>query len=392
MPLVNLKGMLTHAYQNGYAVGAFDAVSLDFVTGIMTAAEQAHAPVILSVAESHFDYFDFELLVTAMERAAKRATVPVAIHMDHAMSLDTAVRSIRYGCNGVMVDASHLPFDGNVAETRAVRDMAYGCGVPVEGELGYVPGVEGEDAERHPGEISYTSVDEAKAFVEATEVDFLAVSVGTVHGRMKGEPKLDYDRLRDINAALGIPLVLHGGTGLGDEQYTRLIQNGISKINYYTALADAAGAKVVQNSADGSANYTGQMKGASDAIAAEAARCMTLWGSAGRADEVLAASEPWTPVEHVIIYNTSTNDDAQAQVMIEEGERVLSEIPGVMRIFTGRAVQEKAGYRYTWVVKFCHPAVIDSYRDHPDHVAFADTHFRPIAGDRVSIDYEKNWD
>jgi len=388
MPLVNLKDMLTHAYQNGYAVGAFDAVSLDFVTGIMDAAEETRSPVILSVAESHFDYFDFELLMSAMETAAKRATVPVAIHMDHAMSLDTAVRSIRHGCNGVMVDASHLPLDKNITETLAVREMAQGCGVPVEGELGYVPGVEGEDAERHPGEISYTTVDEAKTFVERTGVDFLAVSIGTVHGRMRGEPVLDYDRLKDINDALRMPLVLHGGTGLGDEQYKRLIENGITKINYYTALAEAAGAQVRENSATGKGNYTGQMTGAAEAIAKEVARCMALWGCHGRADAVLEQCQPWTPVEHLIIYNTTNADPANDQTMIKEGERVLSQIPGVMRIFTGNAVQDDAGYRYTWLVKFCHPAVIDSYREHPDHVAFADTHFRPIAGDRISIDYQ----
>ena len=388
MPIVAMKDMLAHAYENGYAVGAFDAVSLDFVTGIMAAAEKTRAPVILSVAESHFDYFDFELLMPAIEAAAKRATVPVAIHMDHAMSLDTAIQSIRLGCNGVMVDASHLPFDQNLAATRDVVTMAKGCGVPVEGELGYVPGVEGEDAERHPGEIAYTTVDEAKTFVDETGVDFLAVSVGTVHGRMKGEPKLDYDRLNAINSAVGIPLVLHGGTGLGDDQYKRLIEGGIAKINYYTALADAAGARVGDNCAQGKSNFTGQLAGASDAIAQEAERCINLWGSAGRADEVLAQSTPWGPVEHLIIYNTTNANPADDKSMIEEGERVLSRIPGVLRIFTGKAVQDGAKFRYTWLVTFCHKAVIDSYREHPDHVAFADTHFRPIAGDRVSIDYE----
>lgn len=388
MPLVDMKDMLEHAYYNRYAVGAFDAVSLDFVAGIMDAAEETRSPVILSVAEPHFDYFDFELLMSAMETASKRATVPVAIHMDHAMSLDTAMHSIRFGCNGVMVDASHLPFEQNVSETRAVRKMAHGCGVPVEGELGYVPGVEGEDAERHPGKISYTTVDEAKTFVERTGVDFLAVSIGTVHGRMKGEPILDYDRLKDINGALGIPLVLHGGTGLGDEQYTRLIENGIAKINYYTALSLAAGSEIREKSAAGKANYTGQMAGVPRAVAKEAARCMTLWGSRGRADEVLKLCKPWTPVEHLIIHNTTNTDPEDDRNMIEEGERVLSQIPGVMRIFTGASVQSDAGYRYTWLVKFCHPTVIDSYREHPDHVAFADTHFRPIAGDRISIDYQ----
>jgi len=387
MPLVNMKDMLDHAYRHGYAVGAFDVVSLDFVTGIMAAAEESRSPVILSLAESHFDYFDFELLMGAVESAARRASVPVAIHLDHGASLESAVTAIRLGANGVMVDASHHPFNENVEITRRVTEMAHGCGVPVEGELGYVPGVEGEDAERHPGELIYTSVAEAKVYVERTRVDFLAVSVGTVHGRMQGEPKLNYTRLKQINEALGIPLVLHGGTGLNEDQYKRLIGNGIAKINYYTALADAAGEQIAQNATGGERGYTSLVRGAADAVQQETERCMRLWGAAGRAAEVLAQCTPWQPVEHLIIYNTSASDEESVAAMMAEGRRVLAAIPGVREVFTGNAVQQGASYRHTWLVRFCHPAVIDSYREHPDHVAFADHHFRPIAGDRISIDY-----
>ena len=326
MPLVNMKDMLNHAYQHGYAVGAFDVVSLDFVTGIMAAAERSRSPVILSLAESHFDYFDFELLMPAVEAAAKRATVPVAIHLDHGITLDSAKKSIRLGCNGVMVDASHQPFNDNVELTRNVTSMAHGCGVPVEGELGYVPGVEGEDAERHPGELAYTSVPEAKVYVERTGVDFLAVSIGTVHGRMKGQPKLNYTRLKQINDALDIPLVLHGGTGLADEQYKRLIANGIAKINYYTALADAAGDCVHKNDEKGERGYTGLVHGVADAVMAEAERCMYLWGAAGRAAEVLVQCSPWSPVEHLIIYNISDTDEEKTDAMMAEGRRVLADI------------------------------------------------------------------
>jgi fructose-bisphosphate aldolase class II len=386
--MVDMKQMLDHAYRHGYAIGAFDVVSLDFVSGIMEAAERSRSPVILSLAESHFDYFDFELLITAVEAAAQRATVPVALHLDHGMSIELAIKSINLGCNGVMVDASHHPFDENVALTRAVAEMAHGCGVPVEGELGYVPGVEGEDAERHPGEIAYTSVTEAKTYVEGTGVDFLAVSIGTVHGRMQGEPRLDFSRLEQINESLKIPLVLHGGTGLSDEQYSRLIANGIAKINYYTALADAAGACVNKNTASGERGYTGTVRGVADAVRDEAERCMRLWGAANRAEEVLDNCEPWLPVEHLIIYNSSDTDETAVQEIIGEGQRVLSAIPGVREVFTGTAVQDDARYRYTWLVRFCHTAVIDSYREHPDHVAFANQRFRPVAGDRISIDYK----
>ena len=388
MPLVNMKDMLRHAYDHGYAVGAFDLVSLDFLEAIMQAAENTRAPVILSLAESHFDYFDFELAMAATEKAARRAGVPVAIHLDHGHSFDSAVRGINLGCNGVMVDASHHPLEENIARSKQVVAMAHGCGVPVEGELGYVPGVEGEDAERHPGEVQYTTVEEARRYVNETGVDFLAVSIGTVHGRMRGEPKLDFDRLAEINQALRIPLVIHGGTGLSDDQFRRLIENGVTKINYYTALSDAAARQIEANhQAGASGGYTGLVRDVRGAIAAEVERCIRLWGAAGRADAVLAAAEPWREVEHLIVYNVEGLDEAGAKEMIAEGRRVLSKIPGVREVFTGEAVQQDASYRYTWLVRFCHPAVIDSYREHPDHIAFADNRFRPVAGGRISIDY-----
>ncbi len=389
MPLVNMKDMLQHAWQNGYAVGAFDLVSLDFLEGIMEAAQLTQSPVILSLAESHFDYFDFELAMTATETAAQRASVPVAIHLDHGESLQSAIDAIKFGCNGVMVDASSLPLEDNIRATREIVDMAHGCGVPVEGELGYVPGVEGEDAERHPGEVRYTTVDEARDYVERSGVDFLAVSIGTVHGRMQGEPRLDFERLQQINDALGIPLVIHGGTGLSDAQFGQLIANGVAKINYYTALSDAAAAQIKTNLDDGASGYTAAVRKLRKVICDETARCMELWGSAGRAEAVLQHSQPWLPVQHLIIYNVDKLDDADTHEMIAEGRRVLATIPGVREVFTGEAVKQDAGYRYSWLVRFCHPAVIDSYREHPYHQAFADKRFRPVASERISIDYRQ---
>lgn len=391
MPLVNMGDLMRHAYENHYAVGAFDVVSLGFVGGVIAAAEDNQAPVIISLAESHFAYFDFELLMAAVERAAERTRVPVAIHLDHGETLESAVRAINLGCTGVMVDASSLPLEDNIARTRAVVDMAHGCGIPVEGELGYVPGVEGEDAERHPGEIIYTTVADARQYLDTTGVDFLAVSVGTVHGRMQGEPKLDFDRLAEINHALGIPLVIHGGTGLSDDQFRRLIGNGVTKINYYTALADAAGRCVQANAQAGErCSYTTLVQGAADAVQREAARCMKIWGSAGQAQALLEHCRPWLPVEHVIVYNTEGLDAAGVEDMMAEGRRVLRRIPGVRRVFTGHAVQDSAQYRHCWVVRFANRSVIEYYRDHEAHRAFADNRFRPYAGRRLSIDFEES--
>lgn len=388
MPLVNMRDMLEHAYHNGYAVGGFDLVSLDFLEAILAAGEAQRSPLILSLAESHFEYYDFELAMAAAELAARRSSIPVAIHLDHGASLESAVKAINLGCNGVMVDASQEAFAGNVAMTKKIVDMAHACGVPVEGELGYVAGVEGEDAEKHPGEVIYTSVEEAKAYVAQTSVDLLAVSVGTVHGRMKGEPVLDFDRLQQINEALRIPLVIHGGTGLSDEQFKCLIENGVAKINYYTALSDAAGKRMRDNiAAEDRCGYTGIVDGIQDAMRTEIERCMVNWGSAGQADAVLQAAEAWQPVHHVIIYNVDCDDAAQVNNMMHEGEKVLSQIPGVRRVITAEAIQKDAKYKFSWLIEFVHEKVIESYRNHPVHVAFADNLFRPIAGDRISIDY-----
>jgi fructose-bisphosphate aldolase class II len=386
MALVNMRDMLVHAYRGGYAVAAFDLVSLDFLEAIIKAAEASRAPVILSLAESHFEHFDFELAMAATEAAAKRTWAPVAIHLDHGASLESAVKAIRLGCNGVMVDASTRPFEENLERTRAVVDMAHACGVPVEGELGYVAGVEGDDAERHPGEVIYTSPEEATRYVRGTGVDFLAVSVGTVHGRMRGEPQLDFDRLEQINGALGIPLVIHGGTGLSDAQFRKLVERGVTKINYYTALSDAAAERIRENVVSAEpGGYTALVRGIQEPMRAEMQRCIRLWGSENRAQELLAACEPWLPVEHLITYNLAEGTDILA--MMAEGRRVLGGIPGVREVVTGEAVGDAAAYRYCWNVRFCHPAVIDSYRDHPEHVRFADTVFRPAAVDRLSTDF-----
>jgi fructose-bisphosphate aldolase class II len=390
MPIVDMSDMLTHAYRNQYAIGALDVVSIDFIEGVVAAAEHCQAPIILSLAESHFEHYDFELLLAAVEKAAERTSVPVAIHLDHGASFEMAARAINLGCNGVMVDATAGGFEENLSLTRRIAEMAHACGVTVEGELGYVPGVEGEDAERHPGEILYTTPEEAAEYVQATQVDCLAVSIGTVHGRFQGEAQLDFDRLDAINRQLGLPLVIHGGTGLTDAQFRQLIARGVAKINYYTALADAAASSVRTNIQERPrAGYTTQVKDIRQAVRQEAERCIELWGGTNRAEELLKTCRLWQPVEHVIVYNVQGINKAEVKQMMAEGKRVLSTIPGVREVVCGSALQVEASYRYAWLIRFAHPTVIDSYRNHPDHQAFADKLFRPVAGNRLSIDFER---
>jgi fructose-bisphosphate aldolase class II len=210
MALVNMGDMLGHAYRHAYAVGAFGVVTLEFLEAVIQAAENCRSPVILNQTESRFENYDFELMMPAIITAARRATVPVAVNFDHGSNLASAEKAIRSGCNGVMVDTSMMTLSENLWLTRDLVTKAHASGVSVEGVIGYVPGADGENIRYYPGKLLYTSATEAKGFIERTGVDCLSVSIGTVHGRMKGLPKLDYARLSKIKEATGIPLVMGG--------------------------------------------------------------------------------------------------------------------------------------------------------------------------------------
>lgn len=371
MPIVDMKDLLQHAHEHDYAVAAFELESLDFLQGVLDAAERCHAPVVLNLCESW--YADFELVMPAVEAAAKRAAVPVALHLDHGASLDIAVTAIRLGCNGLRVAASHLPPVENLRLAREMVAMAHACGVPVEGGLGGVPS--GGEAGQSPAE--------ARDYVEKTGVDFLAVSLGDGHAAMTGMPESNVQHLAQLKEALDIPLVIHAGSGCCDHLLPRLVASGVARINFRLPLLDSPAGPA----GEGAGVATGRASAIRQRIAAEAERRLRLCGSAGRAAEVLARCRPWTSVEHVIVYNVSGIAESQAEAMMALGRGVLGAIPGVREVVTGRALRKDAKFHYVWLVRFCHPAVIDSYRDHPDHVAFADRHFRPVAGERVSIDF-----
>ena len=391
MALVSMRDMLYHAYENNYAVGAFDLVSLDFLEAVIDAAEICRSAVILSIAEPHFAHYDFELMLPAVEAAAKRASVPVAIQLDHGSSLESAVKAINLGCNGVMLDVSNQDFSDNIDKTRAVVEMAHQCGVSVVGELGYVAGKEGEGAEQHPGETAFTIPSEAKVYVERTGVDFLAVSIGTVQGRMDGRAKLDYMRLKQLNQAVNIPLVIHGGSGLNEDQFHKLTSNGVAKIDYYTALSDIAARAMRKRSKDNpDGSFTDLKKDVKEAIGSEVQRCLRQWGSAGRAAEVLEQCEPWLPVEHLIIHNMNSHNAHSLNRIMSEGKQILSEIPGVREVFTGEAIEENSKYRFCLSVRFTHKAALDSFHEHPDFDTFLKKQFKPNVSDLTSIDYQEN--
>jgi len=374
--------LLNHAYRNHYAVGSFSAANLDCIEAVLAAAEQARSPVILNLAESRPGYGDFELVAAAAERAAQRVTVPVALHFERGETLESTVRAINRGCNGVRAAAAHESFPANVAHTRRLAETAHACGVLVEGELGRTGGDE------EAGDGAYTVVEEAKAFVQRTGVDCLAVSIGSGNGRSRGRLKLDVDRLKRINEALRIPLAIHADSGFADEHCHKLMQHGVARVSFDALLEDVVGGCLRANlRKDTRAGFSALAQDVRAAVQSAVERCLHRWGSAGRAAEVQVQCRAWQPVQHVIVYNVEGANDDQVEAMMARGREILSRIPGVRRVFTGWALPQSPRFRFCWLVEFVHEKVIASYHDHPDHVAFANQLFRPMAGDRISIDF-----
>ena len=234
MPLATSKELLLNAQKDGYAVGAFNVENLEMVQAVVSAAEELRSPVILQTTPSTVKYADLEFFYAMTKTAAEKATIPVVMHLDHGNNFELAMRALRAGYTSIMIDGSHSPFAKNCAVSKAVADACHPSGVPVEAELGKVGGKE-DDLNGGDGD-PYTDPMEAKTFVEATNVDSLAVAIGTAHGVYKGVPKLDLERLSAIRKVVSIPLVLHGTSGVPDDTVRECIRRGICKVNYATDL------------------------------------------------------------------------------------------------------------------------------------------------------------
>lgn len=238
--LVNLNDVLSYTKVKKFGVGMFNGLSADFYEGLIDAAEQLRCPIIIGVADRFVDRLDFEMIAEVMIFLAKRASVPVCVHLDHAKSLKNIMRAIKAGFTSVMFDGSSLPFEENIKRTKEIVEIAHSVGVSVEGELGVVG--RGDFDFKNPE--FYTKPDEAEEFAQKTQVDALAVSIGTVHGVYKGKPKLDFERLSEIRKRVDCYLVLHGGSGLSDEDFKKCIEYGINKVNIFTDLTLAINAQL----------------------------------------------------------------------------------------------------------------------------------------------------
>ncbi|MBE6703456.1 MAG: class II fructose-bisphosphate aldolase [Ruminococcaceae bacterium] len=230
--LVNLNEVLKDAQKNKYGVGLFNTTDTDMAEAAIAAAEELRAPLIVGTAEILLPGGELKLILPSIIEAAKRATVPVVVHYDHGLTFDRCMEALQLGCTSVMFDGSVTDYAQNVADTREVVKIAHAFGATVEGEIGHV----GQAANPDAPDDRYTTVAEALDYANATGIDALAVAIGTAHGAYKSAPKLDLNRLQEIRDALEIPLVLHGGSGLTDDDFRNTIAHGISKVNIYTDL------------------------------------------------------------------------------------------------------------------------------------------------------------
>ncbi|WP_426350435.1 class II fructose-bisphosphate aldolase [Alloiococcus sp. CFN-8] len=253
--LVTLKEILKEAREKKYAVGAFNAPNLESLLAVMQAAEEEQVPVIIQHAEVHNDLIPLDIIGPIMLDQARKASVPVVVHLDHGSSFSLCMKAMKLGFTSIMYDASTKPFEVNIEETKEIVKIAHSLGVSVEAELGHmlsssVGAGEGKGAVSLSDYAStddcYTNPEQAKIFVEETGVDALAISFGTAHGIYLQKPVLDLDRITKIKEKIDIPFVMHGGSGVSDEDFRTAINNGITKINYYTYMALAGAEKVAE--------------------------------------------------------------------------------------------------------------------------------------------------
>ncbi|MCA0991548.1 class II fructose-bisphosphate aldolase [Pseudalkalibacillus hwajinpoensis] len=238
MPFINGKTMLDHAFQNGYGVGAFSAHNAETVLAIFEAAAEEKAPIMIQVGQKVIQTLGMEALKGLIDTYEREFDVPVAIHLDHSRQFEQTMQAVQMGFQSVMFDGSGLSFEENTATTKKVVDIARALGIGSEGEIGKIGGTE-DDITVDEKDALITTTEEAVAFVEATDVDYLAVSIGTAHGIYKETPNLRFERLKEIVDAVKRPVVLHGGSDVPDEQVQRAISLGIAKINVDTELRQA---------------------------------------------------------------------------------------------------------------------------------------------------------
>lgn len=232
MPIANLKDLLTEAKKGNYAVGAFSIANMEMIMGAIKAAEELNAPIILQIAQVRLKHSPLQLIGPMMMSAAKNAKVPVAVHLDHGVTIECVNEALKLGFTSVMIDGSKYSLEENIDLTNKVKKEAEKYGASVEAEIGRVGG--SEDGSENISAL-YTNTQDAKKFYEETGVNALAIGIGNAHGVYKGTPNLNFNVLQDVSKNVNVPLVLHGGSGISDEDFRKCVSLGMRKVNIATA-------------------------------------------------------------------------------------------------------------------------------------------------------------
>ena len=279
--LVTLNEVLKDAKKKRYAVGLFNTVNLEMAKGVIAAAEEANSPVIIGTAEVLLPFSSLEELAPMLVPLAKKAKVPVVLHFDHGLTPEKIHKAMSLGFTSIMYDCSTNSFDANCSEVAAMVRIAHARGVSVEAELGHVGANDGSAEGDGAGDHSiYTEPEEALRFVHATGVDALAVAIGTAHGAYKSKPKLDFDRLEEIAKIVNTPLVLHGGSGLSDDDFRQAVARGITKVNIFTDI-NLASAKSAHDTFFDGAGMTDLMPDITESVKQATLKKMRVFGSPG---------------------------------------------------------------------------------------------------------------
>lgn len=276
--LASMKEVLAWAERKGCAAAAFDTPNLELLLAAIGVAEARREPVIIQHAQLHEHETPIDLIGPIMVMCAEKASVPVCVMLDHGEDMEYVKRAVGLGFTAIMYDGSRDPFDENVRVTREVTDLCHGRGIDVEAEIGFTTGHEGLENSDDDRENVYTDPDDAVRFVELTGIDALAASVGTVHGFYKAAPKLDFDRIAELRRRCGVPLVMHGGSGLSAEDTRRAIECGIRKINYFSYMSNAGVRAVEALIAESHPKYFHSLaNAAAEAMQADAEAAMELF-------------------------------------------------------------------------------------------------------------------
>lgn len=280
--LVNMNDILLPAKEGGYGVGFFNAVNVEMARAVIEAAEELHAPVMVGTAQVLLPAMELERVAEYLIPMAAKASVPVCVHYDHGLTFERCMEALKLGFTSIMYDCSVLAYEENVERVAEMVKICHAMGVTVEGELGHVGDNEGEGRLEHPSDY-YTKPQQALDFVSRTGVDCLAVAVGNAHGDYKFPPKLDFERIGEISRMTNLPLVLHGGSGLSDEDFRIAVKRGICKINIFTDIDKAGKAGVEAGIAAGEKTMMGLIPYEIQAMKKVVLEKIELFGSAGKA-------------------------------------------------------------------------------------------------------------